>query len=266
LVTTVRFDASGTDDGRKQMVTAHLTVTKDGAELAKMYPARWYFRKHEDQPTTEVAIRRSFSEDVYIVLAQFEPGTQSATVELVVTPLVNFVWFGFGILGLGTLIALLPDSLFAFAVECAHACTATAPAGAAWPASPSTLSLPERAARLARRSSWGVGRALVCCAGPAAASWRECECGYAAQMRDGSRCSRVRAKQGNSASRRSRAGTLSRAVDELQPPGVDASIHARRCWSRDDRVDGSPMVSSGGGSPCRRRDPDRSGSRCPPGR
>jgi cytochrome c-type biogenesis protein CcmF len=111
-----RLDAlKVTDDGRKQMVTAHLTVSKDGAELAKMYPARWYFRKHEDQPTTEVAIRRSFSEDVYIVLAQFEPGTQSATVELVVTPLVNFVWFGFGILALGTLIALLPEATFAFA-------------------------------------------------------------------------------------------------------------------------------------------------------
>jgi cytochrome c-type biogenesis protein CcmF len=111
-----RLDAlKVTDDGRKQMVTAHLTVSKDGAELAKMYPARWYFRKHEDQPTTEVAIRRSFSEDVYIVLAQFEPGTQSATVELVVTPLVNFVWFGFGVLGLGTLLALLPEATFAFA-------------------------------------------------------------------------------------------------------------------------------------------------------
>jgi cytochrome c-type biogenesis protein CcmF len=48
-----------TDDGRKQMVTAEITVLRDGAELTKMYPARWFFRKHEDQPTTEVAIRRT---------------------------------------------------------------------------------------------------------------------------------------------------------------------------------------------------------------
>ena len=33
------------------------------ARSTKMYPAKWFFRKHEDQPTTEVAIRRSFAED-----------------------------------------------------------------------------------------------------------------------------------------------------------------------------------------------------------
>ena len=117
---TARLDAlKVTDDGQKQMVTAHLTVTKDGQEVGKMYPARWYFRKHEDQPTTEVAIRRSFSEDIYLVLAAFEPGEQSATVELVVNPLVNWLWAGFGVVGLGTLIALLPESTFAFAVASA---------------------------------------------------------------------------------------------------------------------------------------------------
>ena len=60
----VRLDAVRvTDDGQKQMITAHTTVFRDGEELARMYPAKWYFRKHEDQPTTEVAIRRTFSED-----------------------------------------------------------------------------------------------------------------------------------------------------------------------------------------------------------
>jgi cytochrome c-type biogenesis protein CcmF len=118
---TARLDALRvTDDGQKQMVTAHLTVTKDGQEVGKMYPARWYFRKHEDMPTTEVAIRRGFAEDIYLVLAAFEPGAQSATIELVVNPLVNWLWVGFGVVGLGTLIALLPESTFAFA-------TATAP-------------------------------------------------------------------------------------------------------------------------------------------
>ena len=35
--------------------------------------------------------------------------------EIVVNPLVNWVWVGFGILALGTGIALLPDTVFAFA-------------------------------------------------------------------------------------------------------------------------------------------------------
>jgi cytochrome c-type biogenesis protein CcmF len=108
-------DLRVTDDGRKQMVTAHMTVFRDGAELTQMYPARWYFRNHEDQPTTEVAIRRTFAEDVYLVLPAFDVGAREATIELVVNPLVNWIWAGFGLLAIGTLIALLPETAFAFA-------------------------------------------------------------------------------------------------------------------------------------------------------
>ena len=104
-----------TDDGQKQMITAHTTVFRNGEELARMYPAKWYFRKHEDQPTTEVAIRRTFAEDIYLVLPAFDLEEQSASMEIVVNPLVNWVWLGFGILALGTGIALLPEAAFAFA-------------------------------------------------------------------------------------------------------------------------------------------------------
>jgi cytochrome c-type biogenesis protein CcmF len=114
---TIRHNAlTVTDDGRKQMVTADMTVLRDGVELTKMYPARWFFRKHEDQPTTEVAIRRSLAEDLYVVMPQFEASQQSANVEITVNPLVNWVWLGFGLLAFGTLIALLPETAFAFAV------------------------------------------------------------------------------------------------------------------------------------------------------
>jgi cytochrome c-type biogenesis protein CcmF len=105
-----------TDDGRKQMVTADMTVLRNGVELTKMYPARWFFRKHEDQPTTEVAIRRALAEDLYIVMPQFDAAQQSANIEITVNPLVNWVWIGFGLLAFGTLIALLPETAFAFAI------------------------------------------------------------------------------------------------------------------------------------------------------
>src|SRR4029450_6580271 len=91
-----------TDDGRKQMVTAEITVLKDGGELNKMYTARCFFRKHEDQPTPEFAIRRTFAEDLYIVMPQFEAGQQSANIEITVTPFVNWVGLRFGALAVGT--------------------------------------------------------------------------------------------------------------------------------------------------------------------
>ena len=121
---TARFDAVRvTDDDRKQAVTGHFTVLRGGEELTKMYPARWFFRKHEDQPTTEVAIYRTLAEDFYVVMPKFNLSDQSVDVEVVLTPLVNWVWLGFGMLAIGTLIALLPDTVFAFA-------GASVPAGA----------------------------------------------------------------------------------------------------------------------------------------
>jgi cytochrome c-type biogenesis protein CcmF len=125
----VRLDALRvTDDIRKQAVTAHITATRDGAEIAKLYPARWFFRGREDEPTTEVAIRRSFGGDLYIVMPAHAVAEQSATLEITVTPLINWLWLGFGVLAIGTLIALLPETAIAFAVSRAPA-NATRAAG-----------------------------------------------------------------------------------------------------------------------------------------
>ena len=121
----VRHDRlSESDDGQKQMITAHMTVLRDGEEAGALYPARWFYRKHETEPTTEVAMRRSISEDLYVTLATYDIGDQSAAFQVTVNPLVNWIWLGFALLAFGTGIALLPESSFAFV-------TARVPAGAA---------------------------------------------------------------------------------------------------------------------------------------
>jgi cytochrome c-type biogenesis protein CcmF len=120
----VRFNAlTVTDDGRKQMVTGEVEVLRDGETLGQMYPARWFYRNREEEPTTEVALRRGVAGDLYIVLAGFEVETQAATLLVKVNPLVNWMWIGVGIMILGTGIALLPERALAFA-------TRTVPEGA----------------------------------------------------------------------------------------------------------------------------------------
>jgi cytochrome c-type biogenesis protein CcmF len=104
------------DDGQKQMTTGYLAVFVDGKEIDGLYPAKWAYRRHEQEPTTEVAIRRTPAEDLYAVLGGFDLADQSMTLQLVVNPLVNWIWFGFGIMALGTGIALLPERSFAFAL------------------------------------------------------------------------------------------------------------------------------------------------------
>jgi len=123
----VRYDAlKVTDDGQKQMITAHVTVLKDGHEIDRLEPARWFYRKHEGQPTTEVGIHRSLIEDFYVTLGAYETGTQTAHLELHVNPLVNWVWLGFGVMAIGTGIALLPETVFSFALAKLPAAGATA--------------------------------------------------------------------------------------------------------------------------------------------
>jgi cytochrome c-type biogenesis protein CcmF len=113
---TVRMDdLRVTEDSQKQMITGHFTLFRDGAEVAKMYPARWFFNKHEE-PTTEVAIRRWLSEDFYLNMPSYQVKEKSASLEITINPLINWIWFGFAVMAIGTGIVLLPERTFAFAM------------------------------------------------------------------------------------------------------------------------------------------------------
>jgi len=116
------------DDGQKQMTTAYIAVSVDGEPVDTLYPAKWAYRNREEEPTTEVAIRRSIAEDLYIVLAfqASDLAAQTATLQVVVNPLVDWIWFGFGVLALGTGIALLPERAYSFAAAKLPAEAATA--------------------------------------------------------------------------------------------------------------------------------------------
>jgi cytochrome c-type biogenesis protein CcmF len=122
---TIRHDALRvTSDPQKQMITGHLTVFDEGKEIGTLQPAKWFFARREQEPTTEVGIRRGFAEDLYVVLAGYDAAEQSATYAVTINPLVNWIWFGFTILAMGTLLAMVPERTFAFA-------TSKVPSGAA---------------------------------------------------------------------------------------------------------------------------------------
>lgn len=74
-----------------------------------MSPGKWFYRKPEEQATTEVDKRMTLSEDLYLVLGGFDPEGKSAIIQLKVNPLVNFVWLGCSFLMLGFAIAVWPE-------------------------------------------------------------------------------------------------------------------------------------------------------------
>jgi cytochrome c-type biogenesis protein CcmF len=199
---TVRHDALRvTNDAQKQMVTAQLTVFEDGEQVAQMFPARWYFRNFEAEPTTEVALLRTFAEDLYLVMPAFDLQNQSVSLSVVVNPLVNWVWFGFAILALGTGFAMLPETVFRRATSAVPAGVATTsllllalvlgPAAAASAqvtdgdghvaAEGAATDLAQARSPLER----DIGRSIVCMCGTCIREFAgECDCSYAQSMRD----------------------------------------------------------------------------------
>jgi cytochrome c-type biogenesis protein CcmF len=109
---TVRFERlAHEEDRQKEMVTGEVTALVDGKVIDHMRPAKWFFHNHESEPTTEVAIRRSPAEDLYITLGGYDLAEGTATLKVVVNPVVDWIWFGFMMLAIGTAIALIPESV-----------------------------------------------------------------------------------------------------------------------------------------------------------
>ena len=84
-----------TDDGQKQMVTAHVTVIDATARRS----ARCTRRSGSSASTRRSRRPRwrsgaAFAEDLYIVLPAFDVEEQSATLEVIINPLVNWIWLG----------------------------------------------------------------------------------------------------------------------------------------------------------------------------
>ena len=106
---TLRFeDLSQTDEGEYQTYTAALRLSVDGTPVAMMVPEKRFYPL-QDQVTSEVSIKGSLKEDVYVVLAELNQTLDVATFKIYVNPLVNWVWIGTLLLVLGTCVLFLPD-------------------------------------------------------------------------------------------------------------------------------------------------------------
>jgi len=106
---TLRYEGISQYPTQSAMVTAAtLTVFNSGAPIAVMNPQRNIHRGHEEQPMTEVAIRSTMMEDLYVILAGIgEDGT--ANFKVIVNPLMMWMWIGGVLMSLGTVVAFWPE-------------------------------------------------------------------------------------------------------------------------------------------------------------
>ena len=89
------------------LTRAEVSLFKNGVQVANMFPEIRFYRAIEQQ-THEVSIRATLQDDLYLVFAGVSENNR-AIMQVYRNPLVSWVWIGGFVIGLGTLIALLPN-------------------------------------------------------------------------------------------------------------------------------------------------------------
>ena len=96
----------------RQVSAATVEVTRDGAPLGVLKSEK---RQYVDglgrptfNPSTEIALRSTPTEDLYLVFESAVDGTEEANYRFTITPLVWWVWFGGLVLVFGGLITMWP--------------------------------------------------------------------------------------------------------------------------------------------------------------
>lgn len=113
---TLQFEKlTMTREPNAQVLGAELIVFENGTQIDQLTPHKAYYPA-ADQMTTEVAVRTTLRDDLYVILAGWNDDG-SATLRVIINPLVVWLWIGFGVFIFGTLVAMLPDPREARAVE-----------------------------------------------------------------------------------------------------------------------------------------------------
>jgi cytochrome c-type biogenesis protein CcmF len=110
---TIQYDGLRTyPSENREVYAAPLTILENGKRIGSLVPEKDYypgFDESQGQWTTEVAVRTTLAEDLYIILAGFDPKANTATLKIIINPLVVWLWIGFATLVAGTIIAVWPD-------------------------------------------------------------------------------------------------------------------------------------------------------------
>ena len=97
----------------RQVTALALDLSRDGKRAGVLTTEK---RQHVDsrgaptfEPSTEVGIRESWRQDVYVVLAGVSDN-QAAEIRITFNPLVRWVWLGGGLMAIGGLIVMWPQA------------------------------------------------------------------------------------------------------------------------------------------------------------
>jgi cytochrome c-type biogenesis protein CcmF len=103
----LRFDRPRMEAGLlRHVLVAEMSLLRDGKSLGKLVPGKYFYIKPPGTTTTDVAIRSSLTQDIYVILNGVNPSNRVGTFRVIFRPLVTWIWIGSLLILLGTLICL----------------------------------------------------------------------------------------------------------------------------------------------------------------
>ena len=90
---------------------AVIGISAGGTSLGTLEPERRFYTSSQ-QGSSEVSIRRRLNEDLYLNFAGMNQDNTKAVIQAYVFPLVSWIWIGFWVLVMGTLICLVPSRVW----------------------------------------------------------------------------------------------------------------------------------------------------------
>ena len=105
---TVRFDdIKGINEPHRFVVLANLTVLIEGREVGRMDPRLNYYRSRGEEAITTPSVRSRAHQDLYVNLLAFGDDGSTATLHVIVEPLVVWIWIGSFVVAFGALISIV---------------------------------------------------------------------------------------------------------------------------------------------------------------
>ncbi len=106
---TVRFDGMAAGERPTHiLVWANLMAFKNGKPLNELTPGQRFY-PNQQTPFASVDARYHWNEDLYVILSAFERNGSSATIKVLINPMISWIWIGGVVILLGVLVAVLPE-------------------------------------------------------------------------------------------------------------------------------------------------------------
>ena len=97
------------NDPEKLLVMAHVEAFRNGKKVYDMYPGKATFHSSPNNPTSEIDIKTTALEDIYVALINFDQSGELVALKVFIGPFTWWFWFGGAVLTFGTMIAMWPS-------------------------------------------------------------------------------------------------------------------------------------------------------------